>query len=200
MATPPKLPSLIVASLIAAAGIILVTVFLAHRPSAPTAPPPTLKPLIAEEPPRTMPARFPPDTAMPDIKESIASGPINTNAFNANEELVRMENDNVWWESDNDQNDHEDDHLMHRNMKAPLNRLIVAVGEAGGRLKVQEAYRPSRIHNNRSLHREGRAIDVTCDEMTLETLAKLCWVSGFSWVYYEASGKGGAHIHCSIRR
>ncbi len=153
-----------------------------------------------DEPPREMPRRFPPDTAMPDVKEFIASGSIDTNTFDSSADLVRVENDTVWWESDNDQNDDEDDHLMHRSMVAPLNRLIAGVCKAGGRLKIQEAYRPSRIHKNRSLHREGRAIDVTCDNLSLETLAKICWVSRFDWVYYEATGKGGEHVHCSIRR
>ena len=51
-----------------------------------------------------------------------------------------------------------------------------------------------------SLHKEGRAIDVTCDQMPLEELAKLCWISGFDWVYYEARKGKGPHIHCSVRR
>ncbi|MFC1452487.1 hypothetical protein ACFLSJ_03985 [Verrucomicrobiota bacterium] len=105
----------------------------------------------------------------------------------------------VWWESDNDDKDTEDDHSIHRSLEAPLRRLIELVHERGGALEVQDAYRAGGVHNPRSLHKEGRALDVTCDEMSLEDLAKLCWAAGFDWVYHEDRGTG-PHVHCSVRR
>jgi hypothetical protein len=150
--------------------------------------------------PRKAPRRFPPNTSLPRGKEVLASGPVDSTTFNCTTDVVRLEDSSVWWESDHDENDNEDDHLMHRKLKEPLERLIASVSKAGGRLKVYEAYRPSGIHKNRSLHREGRALDATCDEIGLQALAKLCWLAGFDWVYYEANGKNGEHIHCSVRR
>jgi hypothetical protein len=105
----------------------------------------------------------------------------------------------VWWESDNDVNDCEDDHSVHKSLAGPLSNLVELVSRQGGVLKIQDAYRAHGVHNPRSLHKEGRAVDVTCDEFPLEKLAKLCWSAGFDWVYYE-DGPGGAHIHCSVKR
>ncbi len=65
---------------------------------------------------------------------------------------------------------------------------------------MQDAYRPGGIHNPTSLHKEGRAIDITCKELSLEKLAKLCWAAGFDWVYHEVKAKLGAHVHCSVKR
>ena len=84
-------------------------------------------------------------------------------------------------------------------------------------LRVQEAYRPSTIHSALSLHKEGRALDLTCPSLdpewnpddpnahrpspkSLEILAKLTWAAGFDWVYYEVPKSSGAHLHVSVRR
>ena len=123
-------------------------------------------------------------------------------------ELVSEDYNNMgleYWqqekETEDDDTDTEDDHSVHRSLEAPLRRLIELVHRRGGILEVHEAYRATGVHNPRSLHTEGRAIDVTCDEFSLEELAKLCWAAGFDWVYYEGGSKvNGPHIHCSVRR
>jgi hypothetical protein len=158
----------------------------------------TVPPNLPEK--REMPSRFPKDTHLPPIKESLASGPIDLATFNPTQDLVRFECRSVWFESDEDKVREEDDHVMHRLAAAPLRRLVALVEDNGGRLKVHEAYRCTGIHKSRSLHREGRALDLTCEKMSLSDLAKFCWVAGFDWVYYEAPSGGGEHVHCSVRR
>ena len=149
---------------------------------------------------RDKPTRFKANSYRPNIKESKASGAIELSTFSPGKSLVFVDDPRAWWESDNDKNDTEDDHSMHAAMEAPLRRLIDIVSERGATLKIQDTYRAAGIHNPRSLHKEGRAIDLTCDDLGLEELAKLCWMTGFDWVYYEAKAKGGAHIHCSVSR
>ena len=159
------------------------------------------KPVIIEEYKlRDKPSRFKPNSYRPSIRESAASGAIDLSTFSPGRSLVFVDDTRAWWESDNDKNDTEDDHSMHTSMEAPLRRLIDLVSERNAILKIQDTYRAAGIHNPRSLHKEGRAIDLTCDKLGLEELAKLCWMAGFDWVYYEAKAKGGAHVHCSVKR
>ena len=151
-------------------------------------------------PVRAEPTRFPPNEHLPPRREGAVCLSVDPNSFSPGRDLVRVDDARVWWESDQDENDDEDDHSMHYAMETPLRRLIELVAQRGGTLKVQDAYRASRVHSSRSLHKEGRALDLTCDEWPLEDLAKLCWAAGFDWVYYEAPKGGGEHIHCSIIR
>ena len=156
--------------------------------------PPVYKPV------RPIPKSFRRNTHMPRTSEGDTSGSIDPNKFSAGRDLVYVTDSRVWWESDNDKNDDECDHSMHKSIEAPLRLLIELVCQRGGTLEIQDAYRPCGIHNKKSLHKEGRAIDITCDELGLEKLAELAWGAGFDWVYYEASAKGGAHVHCSVKR
>jgi len=158
-----------------------------------------LEELDLTKPVRPEPKRFRARTHLPRANEGFASGPLNPKVFFPKYDLVSVDDDRVWWESEHDRNDTEDDHVMHRSLEEPFRRLVELTVQAGGTLKVQDTYRPSGIHARKSLHREGRAIDVTCDELGLEKLAKLCWAAGFDWVYYEAPRRGGAHVHCSVR-
>jgi|LSQX01.1.fsa_nt_gb hypothetical protein len=152
-------------------------------------------------PERTMPERFPRNTYMPNIREGEASGSIHMPTFSPGRDLIYIDDPRAWWESDHDgEYDDECDHSIHKNLEAPLRRVIEAVAARGATLKVQDAYRPTGIHNKRSLHREGRAVDLTCDGLELEELAKICWVAGFDWVYHECPKGGGDHIHASVRR
>lgn len=178
---------------------LLITTCVHKTHSKPT-PKPKNKIVKKEYKLRDKPARFKPNSHKPNIKESQASGSIDLDTFSPGKSLVFVDDTRVWWESDNDKNDTEDDHSMHKAMEAPLRRLINLVTEQNATLKIQDTYRASGIHNPRSLHKEGRAIDLTCDELGLEELAKLCWMAGFDWVYYEAKAKGGAHVHCSVKR
>jgi hypothetical protein len=151
-------------------------------------------------PVRKIPSKFRRNTHLPKDPEGKVSGGIDPTLFSAGRDLVYVDDSRVYWESDNDKNDDECDHSMHKSMAAPLRLLIELVSARGGTLEVQDAYRPCGIHNKRSLHKEGRAVDLTCDELGLEKLACLAWGAGFDWVYYEASAKGGAHVHCSVKR
>ena len=149
-------------------------------------------------PARPEPARFPARSHMPPRREELVSGPPGLRFF-PKHDLVRVEDERVWWESDNDQGDTEDDHVMHRSLEEPFRRLIELVARERGILKVQDTYREEGIHAAKSLHKEGRAIDLTCDELGLEKLARLAWAAGFDWVYHEVPRNGGAHVHASVR-
>ncbi len=151
------------------------------------------------KPVRSEPARFRARSHMPKLREGKASGSIGAAAFMPKYDLVRVEDSRVWWESEHDENDTEDDHIMHRAIEEPFRRLIELMDQNDGTLKVQDAYRDEGIHARKSLHKEGRALDMTSDGMSLEKLAKLCWAAGFDWVYYESPKKGGAHVHASVR-
>ena len=183
---------------------ILVTAFLVSRAvrcaRRANREPPAETAASLLRPVRPLPDRFPRNTHLPPLPEGRVSGSIDLGTFSPGRDLTYLEDERVWWESDSDTNDVEDDHSMHASLELPLRRLIELVDRRGARLKVQDAYRPTRIHNARSLHKEGRAVDVTCEDMPLEELAKLCWAAGFDWVYYEDRPAKGAHIHCSVRR
>jgi len=148
---------------------------------------------------REEPDRFPANTYLPRKREGLASGSIKLHLFDAEIDLVSVYDDRVWWESEHDRNDTEDDHRMHHTVEEPFRRLVELVDQHNALLKVQDAYRAEGIHAVRSLHKEGRALDLTAEGISLEKLAKLCWAAGFDWVYYEAPRDGGAHIHCSVR-
>ncbi len=152
-------------------------------------------------PVREAPVKFARNSYLPDKREGKASGSIDLTTFSPGRDLIYFDDARVWWESDEDgEVDDECDHSMHRALELPLRRLIELVVARQGRLKVQDAFRPTGIHNPRSLHREGRAIDLTCDEIPLEELAKMCWQAGFDWVFYECPRNGGDHIHASVAR
>ena len=169
-------------------------------------------------PVREAPASFPRNSKMPGPSERDASGGIDLDSFSAARDLVYVDDPRCWWESDNDaaENDVECDHSMHAAMELPFRRLVNLVAAAEGtnsQLRVQEAYRPSGIHSARSLHCEGRALDVTLGRpgardsfrgaegaAALERLAKLCWQAGFDWVYFEQANGTGPHVHASVRR
>ncbi len=159
-------------------------------------PPTATQPLTAV---RDIPAAFPRNTHLPTRREMDVSGSVDPERFSPGRDLVYVDDSRVWWESDHDTGDDECDHSVHRALDLPLRRLIALVATRNGTLEVHDAYRPTKIHNSRSLHKEGRAIDVTCDELGLEELAKLCWAAGFDWVYHESPARGGAHIHASVR-
>lgn len=185
------------------------------------------KPAVEEKKPekpnpqvRPFPASFKRKSCMPDKQEAEASGGIVNSAFSPGRDLIYVDDPRVWWESDHDgETDDEDDHSMHTCIEPAFRRLVELVAMSNATLRVQEAYRPQSIHAQKSLHREGRALDLTCpgldpaindpgpaskervlpSPLSLEILAKLCWAAGFDWVYYEVPQKSGAHLHVSCR-
>lgn len=163
-------------------------------------------------PVRPAPKSFKRDTTMPRAGEGDTSGSIANGEFSAGRDLVYVDDPRVWWESDNDgTSDDECDHSIHAAMEIPFRRLVNLVTAAGWQLRVQEGYRASGTHADRSLHKEGRAMDITVDRpvgeklthfekiAAYEELAKLAWQAGYDWVYYENSRGTGPHIHASVR-
>lgn len=170
--------------------------------------------VVSYAPVRPFPKSFPRRSHLPDIRECEASGAISNSSFSAGRDLVYIVDDRVWWESDNDgETDDECDHTMHYAMELPFRRLVEMCVASNATLRVQEAYRATGIHASRSLHKEGRALDLTCPTLdpnnpsdrlssiaSLEMLAKMAWAAGFDWVYNEWPKGGGPHIHASVRR
>jgi hypothetical protein len=201
---PPRPAWLSILAVVVLVHLVLLLAWSCRRPRpepSDAAPPPAAAVTNELGFVRAAPARFPPNTTMPDVREVEASGAIHMPSFSPGRDLVFFDDPRVWWESDEDgETDDECDHSMYASMVLPLRRVIEAVAARQGVLKVQDIYRPTGIHNSRSLHKEGRAIDLTCEGLTLEELAIICWQSGFDWVYYERPKGGGDHIHASVRR
>ena len=153
---------------------------------------------------------------LPSARENDASGAPAPGAFSPARDLVFVDDPRCWWESDNDgESDDECDHSMHAAAEIPFRRLVnlLALEAPQLQLRVQEAYRPcGSIHSPKSLHLEGRALDLTLglpgaaesfrgDEImpSLERLAALAWRAGFDWVLLEWPRGGGPHVHASVR-
>lgn len=158
-------------------------------------------PMPIDQPAREVLSKFPRGTRLPSFKEGTTSVSIDEVPFDPDRDLVAVFDDRVWWESDNDDRsgDTEDDHLVHYSLEESLRRVIELVVREGGTLEVHDAYRASGVHSQKSLHKQGRAVDLTCDELGLERLSILAWAAGFDWVYYEAPTRGGRHVHASVR-
>lgn len=187
---------------------------------------PAADPVLPEEddgpdlfsPVREAPEKFPHDGKHPGPSESDCSGPTDLDSFSAGRDLVYVDDARCWWESDFDaaEKDVECDHTMHAAMEIPFRRLVNLVAASEGtnsQLRVQEAFRAAGVHAARSLHCEGRALDVTLGRpgaresfrgsegaAALERLAKLCCQAGFDWVFFENSTGTGPHVHASVRR
>ena len=209
--------AVIVAALVCVAGIVVCLVVDSSRKGKPKpvaeepaktedaaeakpgdAPPPDL-----HNPVRPAPKSFPMDSNLPRGPERFASGPIDLATFKPATDLTRFEDKRVWFDSDNKTNAAVDDHIIHRAMDVPLKRLTNLLEKKGGKLKVHDAYRAAdknKIHLENSLHCEGRAVDLTCEGISLSELAKLAWSAGFDFVLYEKPGKSGEHLHCSVKR
>lgn len=153
---------------------------------------------------------------MPSAREADASGEISPESFSPARDLVYVSDPRCWWESDNDgDSDDECDHSMHASVEIPFRRLVNLLESEipQWQLRVQEAYRPGGgIHAPKSLHGEGRALDLTLglpgaaesfrggDTLpSLERLASLAWRAGFDWVLLEWPRGGGPHVHASVR-
>jgi hypothetical protein len=161
--------------------------------------PPPVGPLHdLHQPVRAIPPNFRLSQAMPRRMEAEVSLPIDRVDFNVTRDLVRVYDPRVWWESEHDDHtgDVEDDHLMHWSVEEPFRRLVELVVREGGLLKVQDIYRAEGIHKAASLHKQGRAVDLTSEKMSLGRLAALTYAAGFDWVLYERGG--GHHVHASV--
>jgi hypothetical protein len=204
--------AVVIAAIVCVVGVLLCVCFEGCGKGAKPAP---KQPAATEQKParpapdlnnpvREAPASFPRNSNMPRGRETVNSGAINLATFDAKRDLVRFEDSRVWFNSDHKpaSSGHEDDHLINRAMEVPLKRLVNLVDKKKGKLKVQDAYRPAedKIHMQVSLHCEGRAIDLTCENLSLSELAKLCWQAGFDFVLYETPKASGEHVHCSVKR
>ena len=171
------------------------------RPPPPPQPPPLAAVVTPPVPdtraaPRRAPRHFPANTHLPPLREVRVSGYLEPERFRPDRDLVRVCAGHVWWESEHGRGG-EDDHLMNRCLVTPFTNLVRLVEQRRAVLEVRDAYRPEGPHDAQSLHKEGRAIDVTCRTLSLEQLACLCWLAGFDWVFHE--GKPHPHVHCSVR-
>jgi hypothetical protein len=93
------------------------------------------------------------------------------------------------------------DRMMMPELRARVERLSQLVRQEWGsvRLRVTEAWDEQGEHGPRSLHYEGRAVDLTTsdlDSRKLGRLAALAVRAGFDWVYFESR----YHVHASVRR
>lgn len=165
-------------------------------------------------PVRPAPESFARNSKLPNMSERDVCGEIVNSTFSPGRDLIYVTDLRVWWESDNDgETDNECDHSMHRAMEIPFRRLVNLVeSQTEYQLRVQETYRPEGIHSPKSLHKEGRALDITlgykngeklktADEMKelYELLCKLAWQAGFDWVFYEYASGTGPHVHVSVK-
>ncbi len=197
------------AALLFGLGLLLLP-RLPHRAAPPPPPSPAAakpvrpaRPVRPLRPPlREVPARIPPDTFYPAIREGRAAGSIDLSTFDPDRDIIWVDDPRVWFSSDHRPTTPPpvDHHLMNRAVEGPFRNLVDLVEEAGGRLRVHAAYRPVGVHGRFSLHKEGRAIDLSADNLSLEQLSLLAVRAGFDWVFHEATARGGAHVHASVRR
>lgn len=185
----------------------------AGTPAVPAATP-AEKALCAVRPAPEKP--IPKDHHWPEERESSVCGAIRLDDFSAGRDLVYVEDPTVWWESDQDakENDIEDDHTMNVALEPAFRRLValLATEKPDLQLRVQECFRAAGVHSARSLHAEGRAIDVTVGrkdgtrlpasetEAAYTELAAFCWRAGFDWIYFENATGTGPHVHASVKR
>ena len=87
-----------------------------------------------------------------------------------------------------------------------LERLAEAVkikwGSKGVKLRVIDSYdvddNIKRYHGPKSLHHEGRAVDLTTsdrDKSKYPELGRMAYEAGFDWVFYATKG----YIHASVK-
>ncbi len=60
---------------------------------------------------------------------------------------------------------------------------------------IDEAYDSTGVHGLRSLHSEGRALNLSVNADGAGRLAGLAWLAGFDWVSFDEAG----HVHASAR-
>jgi hypothetical protein len=136
-------------------------------------------------------------------KDPVASGPFHGAILRGTSHFSQLvENKNTKVVFKNEEGDGSD-RLMTHELKSRIDLLADSVQSEWGsavKLRVTEAWDDRGEHSSsRSLHYEGRAVDLTTsdlDRSKLARLGRLAVEAGFNWVYYENL----LHIHASVRR
>jgi hypothetical protein len=112
--------------------------------------------------------------------------------------LVRNENPDIVFK---DEEGSGADHMMTKKVSDKLDALAALVKREwpGVKLRVTEAWDENLEHATRSVHYEGRGVDLTTspiDGTKLGRLARLAVDAGFEWVFFENK----LHVHVSMSK
>lgn len=139
-------------------------------------------------------------TYHPDKAEAEVVGAINARINRRSpyfQRLVRVESEAIVFK---DEEGTGADRLMTTRTRERLERLssLVLREWPGVRLRVTEAWDENAEHGAKSVHYEGRALDLTTsdqDSSRLGRLAGMAIEAGFDWVIHEST-----HVHASVAR
>jgi hypothetical protein len=138
---------------------------------------------------------------VPASSESAASGAFTAKITRGTPEFnALVVNDNAEIVFKDEEGTGADRHMTSR-LKEKLDNLagFVKVEFPGRRLRVTDAWDENDEHGTNSLHYEGRAADITTDDLDsakLGRLGRLAVNAGFDWVFYEDA----AHVHASVKK
>jgi len=139
--------SIILLVIIAFIALLITTCVRRRHTHKPVINPPVKKELPAKQEfkLRKKPEKFKPNTYLPRKKESAASGAIDLATFSPGKSLIYIDDKRVWWESDHDKGDIEDDHTIYFTMEKPLRRLIELVVQENATLIILETPLAQRV-------------------------------------------------------